>query len=312
MCRCSTVKGEVLPLGTFRTIAEELLPRAVFVDLRGWGESTILGNFDDYLTIALSYPVQIKLITNGTVNKPDLWRRLGREGILVGVSVDAADPVSFRQLRGGADLERVLSNVRSFSEACRQAQRDPASCLYFCITASLANVETVGDIVRMGLAEGISRFKIEPLWAHGEDPNLLHRAPSVVRQACEDLSRLARETGARIEYSASLLEELTVSEAAHKVCLHPWDYCYVSSRGRLGFCDHLNGRPEYTWYLWGEAPFLELWNRPEMRRLRSEHLNRLGGRRITSCPDCNWCYDRRYMDLEDLIAPEWERYRVMA
>jgi MoaA/NifB/PqqE/SkfB family radical SAM enzyme len=312
MCRCAAVKGEVLPLEVFREVAEQLLPHAVFVDLRGWGESTLLHNFDSYLDIAQEYEVSIKLISNGTTNRPGLWERLGREGVLVGFSIDANEPELFSQLRGGADLGRILVNISTFIDACRSAKLDPKEQGYFCITASLHNLAALPGIVRMGLDLGLNRFKLEPLWAPEGDLGLLHRAPDRVIDAVDELRVLAAETGAVIEYSASLLEQLTVRTAAQKVCIHPWDYCYIDSRGRVGFCDHLNGRPEYAWGRWGEEPFLSFWNGDQMRHLRREHLARLSGEQIQSCADCNWCYDRRYMDLEDLVDSEWADFRVKA
>ncbi|MBN2975671.1 radical SAM protein [Pseudomonas lactucae] len=106
MCRCSPVKGTVLPLPLFKEMAAALFPSAEFVDLRGWGESTIIPGFLDYLDVALAYPVKVKLITNAVVRKPLMWERLGREGITVGVSFDAATAALFRELRGAPTLNR--------------------------------------------------------------------------------------------------------------------------------------------------------------------------------------------------------------
>lgn len=312
MCRCSAIDGDVLPVETFAKIAAELFPHARFVDLRGWGESTILPILDECLDITQRYPVRIKLITNGTVNRPRLWERLGREGVTTGVSFDAAEGPLFSVLRGGARLDRVKENVSRLVAACRDAGRDPGEQVYFCITASGSNIGQLDRIVETGRELGVRRFKLEPLFAPEEDPDRLERHPESVRRAVEGLADLARKTGCLIEYSSSLLDELTVRSATRKVCIHPWDYCYINSRGRIGFCDHLNGREEYAWGEWGHQPFLEFWNGPQMRELRGQHLRRLDGEEIRACVDCNWCYERRYMDLEDWIEPAWDRFRITA
>jgi radical SAM protein with 4Fe4S-binding SPASM domain len=312
MCRTGKIKGDILPLRLFREIAEELFPHAVYVDLRGWGESTILSNFEDYLGIAQTYPVKVKLITNATVKKHDLWERLGRDGVIVGVSFDAAEGGMFEKLRRGAKMSQVVENIKTMVLASRKSGRDPAEQIYLCVTVSGSNINQLADIVILGRSLGLRRFKLEPLWAPDHDPDRLEHHQHAVHSAVQGLKEVASETGAFVEYSASLLPELTNPPATQKLCIHPWEYCYINARGRIGFCDHLNGREEFAWGEWGKQAFLEYWNGDRMKRLRAEHLSRLGGEPIVACADCNWCYDRRYMDLEDWIAPKWAAYRVRA
>jgi radical SAM protein with 4Fe4S-binding SPASM domain len=312
MCRCGPVKGNILPLSLFREMAAALFPGATFVDLRGWGESTIIPDFEQYLDVALSYPVQVKLITNAVVHKPRLWQRLGHEGIIVGVSFDAAEAGLFRELRGGAELGQVLDNLHILVDSLRAAGHEPGEKLYFCITVSGRNLDQLDRIVEQGVAFGIRRYKLEPLWAPDSHPDRLERHAARIPASLRRLSRLGAEHGLLVELSASLLDSATCAAATRKVCIHPWEYLYINSRGRLGFCDHLNGREEYTFGAWQDGDFAAFWNGPSMRRLRAEHLARLTGRAITKCADCNWCYERRYMDLEDWIEPGWSAYRVTA
>ncbi|NEN94800.1 MAG: radical SAM protein [Moorea sp. SIO1F2] len=311
MCRQSAVAGDVLSLEVFKEIADALFPHARFVDLRGWGESTLLPNFEAYLDYAMRFPLQKKLITNATVNKPHLWQKLGEAGVIVGVSIDAADPELYEQLRVGAKLEKMLANVRQIIRAAETSGLDPKQQVYFCITASGMNLLDIKNIVHIGLDLGIDRFKLEPLKTSDGDPNHLKYHIQTVKAETAALKTLVEETGARIELSASLIEEQVYEPAVRKLCIHPWQYLYVNSRGRMGFCDHLNGVEEFTFANWSEGSFEDFWNGPEMVQLRKEHLARFNqGQEIAICGDCNWCYNRRYMDLEDMIDPNWSEYRV--
>ncbi|TKC87276.1 radical SAM/SPASM domain-containing protein [Trinickia terrae] len=310
MCRCNPVKGNILPLPLFTEMASTLFPHAEFVDLRGWGESTIIPNFEAYLDVALSYPARVKLITNGVAKRPELWRRLGRDGITVGVSFDAAEPALFKTLRGGANYHQVLEHLRIVADAQQSAGHDTKALLYFCITASGSNLDQLDRIVEVGMTLGVRRFKIEPLNAADDDPDRLERHAARVPAVLERLAALSAEHGLLIELSSSLVPDGTRADAVRKVCIHPWEYLYINSRGRLGFCDHLNGLEQYTFGSWQAEGFEAFWNGPAMRRLRDEHLRRLSGEAITQCTDCNWCYERRYMDLEDWIEPAWSAYRV--
>ncbi len=56
----------------FAKVADALFPTAEIVDLRGWGESTILRNFPDYVERTLAHGCRIRLVTNLTVPRPDL------------------------------------------------------------------------------------------------------------------------------------------------------------------------------------------------------------------------------------------------
>lgn len=310
MCRCSPVKGNVLPLPMFKEMAAALFPTAEFVDLRGWGESTIIPGFLDYLDVTLAYPVKVKLITNAVVRKPLMWERLGREGVTVGVSFDAATAALFHELRGGANIDHVLANLRLLTDAQRAAGHDPAEKLYLCVTISGRNLDQLEDILALGMSLGVRRFKFEPLWAPDDDPNRLEFHAERVAVVMQRLSGLQRLHNLQIELSAALSADSIQPKAISKVCIHPWQYLYINSRGRLGFCDHLNGRDEFTFGSWQEGTFDQFWNGADMRQLRAEHLQRLGGAAIKRCGDCNWCYERRYMDLEDWLEPEWANYRV--
>ena len=298
-----------MSIDMFFEIAAQLFPTASFVDLRGWGESTIIPNFEEYLNIALSYPAKVKLITNGTVKKPALWKHLGRSGITIGISFDAAEAALFRQIRGGADLEQILNNLSLLTQSQVEAGHDPHEKLYFCTTVGGNNLDQLEAIVELGRTLGIRRFKLEPLWAPAENPNRLEKHADRIPAVLQRLSSLSAEHGLLIELSAVLPTLEVRQSAVRKTCIHPWEYVYINSKGRLGFCDHLNGREEFTFGSWQEG-FDSFWNGRDMRQLRAEHLARLEGPQIQRCIDCNWCYEHRYMDLEDWIDPTWSDYRV--
>jgi MoaA/NifB/PqqE/SkfB family radical SAM enzyme len=315
MCRQSAVAGDVLPLETFQEIADTLFPHATFVDLRGWGESTMLPNFSEYLDYSLKFPLKKKLITNATlknpVNKPSVWQQLGAAGVVVGVSIDAAEPVLYAQLRVGGELTRTIANVQQLIQSAAAAGYEPKQQVYFCITVSGANIFDIKNIIRLGLDLGIDRFKLEPIKTVDQDPVHLQNFTQEVRIEMQTLRQLAQATGARIELSASLVAEDVELLATQKLCIHPWQYLYVNARSRMGFCDHLNGLEEFTFARWGEEDFDRFWNGEKMRQLRQEHLDRFHQKQqISICGDCNWCYDQRYMDLEDWVEPGWSAYRV--
>ncbi len=310
MCRSAGFRGDVLPFDTYLEISETLFPHAKFIDLRGWGESTLLKNFESYLDVALKYDAKIKLITNATVNKPALWEKMGREGVLTGVSFDAATEETFSRLRGGASMKKVIQNLTVLKEAYEHHNHSVPEHLYFCVTVSGDNLDQLAGIIDIGVSLGINHFKFEPLKTSDSDPgNLLHFTEKT-KQVLKDLATMVKLNAAlKLELSASFNSEHTNRAKTKKFCIHPFTYLYVNSKGGLGFCDHLNGVEEFVWGKWnGLNGFKEFWLGEKMNRLRKEHLKVFNGERISSCADCNWCYERRYADMEYLVDNSWHTY----
>ena len=310
MCRCNSIKGDLLAVSLFEEIAETLFPYAKFVDLRGWGESTILPNFFKYLEIAKRYPLRKKLISNGTISRPNLWERLAKAGVTVGFSIDAPTKELFKKLRGGARLDQVTANIERFVAALESHGHDPDDYVYFCITVSGKNINVLTEIVRLGIDLNVNRFKFEPIFLDENHPDRLIFHEDAVKKSIVKLKKIAGENNLKLELSSSLLPEFVIRSSVDKLCIHPFSYIYINARGRIGFCDHLNGQEKYTFGHWSEG-FNNIWNSPNMEHLRKEHRNRFNkGEKITSCKECNWCYDYRYMDMEDWVDSKWDKYRV--
>ncbi|WP_239374320.1 hypothetical protein [Frankia sp. Cj5] len=72
MCRSSSdsFRGMNMPRDILLEIAEELFPSAALVDLRGWGESTLLRDFGWNVEKALSYGTRLRLVTNALSLRP--------------------------------------------------------------------------------------------------------------------------------------------------------------------------------------------------------------------------------------------------
>src|SRR5262245_17025085 len=57
----------------FDSIVEYLFPYAELIDLRGWGESTILRSFASRLRVALDSGARVRLVTNALAMTETLW-----------------------------------------------------------------------------------------------------------------------------------------------------------------------------------------------------------------------------------------------
>ena len=93
------------------------------------------------------------LYTNATLLHTHDQERMIAAGInVLSVSIDSSNPETFKQLRGGAKLEKALNNIAAFSSAF------PDIPVHFYPTVSTANVDEMDALVESGLSRGVSFF----------------------------------------------------------------------------------------------------------------------------------------------------------
>lgn len=294
----------------FDRVAEELFPYAAIVDLRGWGESTILRDFHYYLDQAVSYGCRPRIVTNLTVRNDQLWRRLASSNAIIAISFDAATPETFARLRPGSRLPQILANLDVIVSECR-AVGLPLDDIYFNVVAQAEALDEVPAIVDIAARFGLRRVHVNPVTLGPSDPGHLSRYPAQVERALEMLLERSRTTGVEVSLGAALDERLADPGAAAKRCTHPWAYCLINHAGKVGFCDHLIGAGTAR-YLLGdlrEQPFDEIWNGAAYRALRGEHLSWESGL-SERFEECNWCYRNRYIDFEDKTMPDYAKHAV--
>jgi radical SAM protein with 4Fe4S-binding SPASM domain len=294
----------------FHRIAEEIFPHAAIVDLRGWGESTILKDFLYYLEQTSRYGCRPRIVTNLTVGNEELWRRLVAHQAIIAISFDAATSETFARLRPGSRLPHILANLDVIADECRALGRT-LDDIYFNVVAQAEALDELPRIVDLAAEYGLRRVHINPVTLSPSHPGHLSRHVDGVRRALGSLKERSQATGVEVTLGAALDETLAEPGAAAKRCTHPWVYCLVNHAGKVGFCDHLIGAGTGR-YLLGdlrETSFDDIWNGPAYQDLRRQHVRwaeGLGER----FEECNWCYRNRYIDFEDMTVPEYAELTV--
>ena len=293
----------------FDRVAQELFPTAEIVDLRGWGESTILKGFPAFVDRTLDYGARIRLVTNLTVPNEAMWRRLVRSGALIAVSFDAGEPETFARVRRGARMDRVLRNLDILVDEAHATGMGTDNIHLNVIVqpAALPELTVIAEhAARLGL-----RMQLNPIILDDGHPDRLmyHRADTV--RALTDLAAFAEERGVDVHLNAALDDVWADDALADKTCTHPWMYCYVNYQGEVGFCDHLIGQPGAR-HLLGDlrtSTFQDIWNGPTYQSLRAQHA---AGRDAIDerYDECRWCYRNRYLDFDEHSYPPYGDYRV--
>jgi radical SAM protein with 4Fe4S-binding SPASM domain len=285
----------------FIRIAEELFPHALMVDLRGWGESTILKSFRSYVDQTIAYGCRLRIVTNLTVTNDDLWRHLVRANCTIAISFDAADPATFATLRRGAKLDRIVRNLSVLVDECARLGRSTDG-IYLNVVVQSAALAQIHEIVRIAGRAGLRRVHLNPVSLPVAHPGHLSRWTGQLPPMLARVQETADELGVEVVIGAALDDSLALPAYTRKRCTHPWMYCYVNYRGEVGFCDHLIGNPKRQ-YLLGDLAtqsFQDIWNGAAYQQLRREH----GQWQFGLDPrfeECNWCYRNRYVDFDDQI-----------
>lgn len=298
-----------MPYDVFAQIADELFPYAELVDLRGWGESTMLPNFLDYVEYAAQFPCQLQLYTNLTRRVDTLWEVLMRHHFVVGASFDGASPETFEKIRHGSRLLSVLHNLELLVKY-RDQYGCPSDNVLFNTIVQRENLKEIVDIITLAHNNGIQRVKLSPIIIPWEHPNNLAHYRDEVAVMLDDATALAQLRAVTLEVAASLHPDLVIQSRVLDTCIHPWSHCYISSYGSVGFCDCLIAYEQYLLGSLHEQSFSEIWNGPDFVQLREEHVNReRNGKICDQFGICNWCYQYRYItDVEARIYPP-DRYR---
>lgn len=285
---------------TFDRLAEQLFPSAAVVDLRGWGESTMLPNFDYFIRRTLAYRPQLRLVTNGQINRMHVWELLMRAHAVITVSCDAADPELFERLRGGGKIERLKNSVRSIVSA-RNKYGAPKDSVTLNVVTSQDNLDDLPCIVDMAAELDVPRVTLNPLVTNFDDSSHLRSNLDRTEAAYAATAARARERDVELQLGSAPDPALAIPELVRRpACIHPWSYAYVEYDGGMGFCDHLMGSPRYALGKIGEDSPLDVWNSEEWQQIRRAHLK-------NDIPDrfapCRFSYAHRYIDFEHLIHP---------
>lgn len=295
----------------FAEVADKLFMTAEMVDLRGWGESLILSNIEEFIHTAARYGPAIRFVTNLSFRRDEILKCLAEFGCHVAVSVDTADPQLFALLRRGARLSQIEQNLSRLVTFYRERGLS-TDLLHLICTVQRPAVDHLGHVADLAARLGIPEVRYFEATVHAESPLSLAgvSAANELDHALVTASECARATGVRL-FAGTRLGSAHESPPGGPACIHPWAYATVAYDGQVGFCDHLIGSDGDP-YLLGSLDrmsFEEIWNGPEWQELRREHVT---ARRALAdrFRECVWCYRNRYVDFEHLFDPAAEARRV--
>lgn len=315
----------------FAKLADELFPAALNVDLRGFGETTLLPFWPELVESLERFPfIEWNLISNMSLPRDDVWDRMMRSRFVVGASIDAATAESFERIRRGADFRRIRHNLHVVSDSIR---RHGSGSLYFISVIQRSNAHEMRGIVE--LAHEVGCDEVQFHISRGQDSvalagDLVLSRDGLARHTTEAVDA-ALELGVTATFNTPVFTRGVDPEKVRRAttlpprrpdpstfhgtpaakavdpfvdrlldayrvsvnhrCFKPFSYANINHRGELGTCNHMQ-HPEMP--VMGNlalAPIAEVWNGALYRDFRRQLL--------TATPEderCQWCFANRLTD----------------
>ena len=306
----------------FHRIEAELseMEQKPLVFFGGFGEPLFHPRALEYMRRIREAGAEIDLITNGTMLSESRIEDLISMGLRrIWVSIDGAKPESYADVRLGASLPQVLSNLETLKQRkLRLAKTAPELGIAF--VAMERNIADLPKVVELGLRLGAEHFSISNVIAHNErmkgetlyEEELRKWNP---KRAQVELSRMdlddervtsalkgLMETGSRalgipelelfpVKNRCPFIEKGSMSvrwDGAVSPCLsllHTHDF-YLGDAKRKSHA--------YQVGTVGDRPLIEIWNDPEYLDLRE----RIDDFRFSPCTTCRSC-ERIEQNLQD-------------
>lgn len=271
-----------MPLDIFvRAVAA--VPTARTVRLNGLGESTLLPNFCDYLTVLLSKALRIELITNGS-GPLQYYETILNSGGHIFVSWDAADAVVFERLRRPAKWSQYLDRLGQIATMGSRSIAGSASLIF---TLQKANIGHVTGVVELASQLGLKSVQVNVI----KSPALqwaIVGFDKIVEELIAAQMR-AREVGILLLVPDQILGKpvgvLGPARTAGSLCSAPWDEVVVRWNGDVQACNMFNP------FVYGNihrTSFDEIWQNRFAATFRAE-LN--GANCHPYCKNCAYMPD---------------------
>lgn len=263
--------------GLFRKIAREVFPIARTVGLSCGAEPFCNTGFPRFLEGLYRADVPVReVVTNGTLmGKEEINALLRTPPTSLTVSIDGAKPETHALIRGGADLQKVLSAVSELVRL-RNAGGRRFPMVSFSFTLQRSNLRELPDVVELAFRTGAVSVGVVPLVPYQG----LEMSEQVVPMDSEEAVTAMQHARATAERRGIRLVE-AAPEDGDGGCPYLSDWVYIDPQGRVNPCPYWDtSRPLGNL---SERSFSEIWRGETYSSLRKS-VNE--GRLTGNCVDC--------------------------
>ena len=297
MCKHKTIpytKDLNMSRDTFHLVANKIFPTSKIVDLRGYGESTIIPDLEYFIEETLKYKNTTRLITNGvSIRQQTLDLLMQSNGILI-FTINSLKQNNINELKC-APSKNLLTSIEKAVETRNKYKK--GRIIFVVIATSLTFFE-IPKIVSLASKYKIDRIKIHPVMISEKHPFNLKHVDKKIDIVLQEAVTIAKRKGLELRIGSALRNKNVIKKSTQKMCIRPWSYVYINYKGDVGFCDHNLNNENYMISNIHNNDFLEIWNHQKIQDVRNIHINKLFNNNC-KINGCSWCYKYRYIDFED-------------
>jgi len=301
---------------TFNAIFEHLKAMDPIPDVYfgGIGEPLFHPKTIEWIRKVKTLNVKVEVITNGTILTEKKSRELIDSGIdMVWVSIDGATEETYADVRLGAELHNIHTNLRRLAKM-RKADHYPKPDIGIAFVAMKRNIKDLPEVINFGKSVKATHFSIsnlQPATANMQDDLLYKKAiRNIAYMEAPHLPHLSLPKMDFNEDTKDALFEVFNSQLNISYAGNNWggasDTCNFVESGTMSIAwtgdvspcwplmhthrTFLNGRPrlvkKHIIGNVGEKSLTELWNDPDYLKYR-EKLHNFGFAPCTFCGGCD-------------------------
>ncbi len=281
----------------FQTIVDQY-PAISRVVLHGVGEPLMVPHLPRMIRYLKDRGTYVLFNTNGTL----LNERRGRELIASGldelrVSLDAANPETFKAVRGRDLFNRIVKNVHAF-RALQRAQGAERPRVSLWLTGLKETIVELPAFVDLAHDIDVSEVHLQRLVYFPDGQGLARADQALFESVNPDEERMIREAEARARRHGILFDASGATEPGTSLkrsddarpwslCTRPWTLMYFTAHGRALPCCiapfSMHGYGAFTLGDATQASLRDIWNGERYRAFRRGLLSDQPPRACANC-----------------------------
>jgi MoaA/NifB/PqqE/SkfB family radical SAM enzyme len=271
----------------FRSIVDQY-PAIARVVLHGVGEPLMVPNLPRMIRYLKERGTYVLFNTNGTL----LNERRGRDLIASGldelrVSLDAAEPVAFKAVRGKDAFDRIVKNVREF-RALQKSLDSAAPRVSLWLTGLKETVGQLPAFVDLAASLDVPEVHLQRMVFFPDGQGLSRADQSLFEGVDAHEEALIREAEARAKAHGILFDASGATEPGTSLkraddarpwslCTRPWTLMYFTAHGRALPCCiapfSMRGYDAFTLGNATQQSLRDIWNGEKYRAFRAGLLS---------------------------------------
>ncbi|MBL7197189.1 MAG: SPASM domain-containing protein, partial [Candidatus Omnitrophica bacterium] len=265
----------------------QVLPKAEFINLCGFGELLLMPHceeFLDYINQTLFSTNKI-LTTNGAPLSKAINRRLTEGRYSLQVSLHASEERLHRMLTRTENFDQIINRVQNLL-SIRKNQQSPSVNLVFIINT--LNIENLPDFVEFAAKLGVDSVIANYMTVY--TPAHLKLSCFFKQKIANRMFSEAEQRAERFSLPLSLPPKFGSNGSKYLRCSEPWKYFYVESEGSITPCCYAGAHVGYLY----RDKFEEVWNGEFYKSLRNSLVE---GKDFGWC---RYCYKNKPSKVNDI------------